>query len=362
MTRTVNQPEARHPQAAPAGRPEGRIAPPCPNVLVIACMKDEGPFILEWVAYHLSIGVSNLMVLTNDCTDGTDLILDRLDDMGLLRHLPNPSMLGLGDLSIQRQAIEYAQHNKQFRHAEWVIFIDADEFINIKVGNEDIASLLARAEGADALSLNQVVFGSADIAEFTEEPTIERFQMRFRVERPLSHIHPMMFGVKTLTRNRPELFRFVNHRPMLRRRKGNEVVWLDGSGKPVSEEFLKTLPRSYRTAEGTHEIGQINHYAIRSLESFIVQSVRGDAENAKIKRDAKYWRSYNRNEVPDTTILSKAAGARRAMAELLADRELARLHREAVVYHRRRAGELLKLKAVAAIRKQILEMSFPDRA
>ena len=46
--------------------------------LVISTMKDEAPYILEWIAHHRGIGFTDFLIYTNDCSDGTDLLLDRL--------------------------------------------------------------------------------------------------------------------------------------------------------------------------------------------------------------------------------------------------------------------------------------------
>ena len=54
------------------------------RVTSITPMKDEGPFVLEWLAYHRLIGVNDPIVFTNHCNDGTDMMLERLDEMGLI--------------------------------------------------------------------------------------------------------------------------------------------------------------------------------------------------------------------------------------------------------------------------------------
>ena len=54
------------------------------NVL-IACMKNEGPYIVEWVAYHRAIGIDNFVIYTNGCEDGTDEILQRLQALGVVQ-------------------------------------------------------------------------------------------------------------------------------------------------------------------------------------------------------------------------------------------------------------------------------------
>ena len=76
------------------------------DCLIATCMKDEGPFILEWLAWHKSIGIKNFVVFTNDCTDGTVEILDRLDALGELRHLANPALVS-GSTYFQPAALSY---------------------------------------------------------------------------------------------------------------------------------------------------------------------------------------------------------------------------------------------------------------
>ena len=56
-------------------------------------MKNEGPYILEWIAHHLSVGFGHFLVVTNDCEDGTDEILLALQRRGLVTHAINPRVL-----------------------------------------------------------------------------------------------------------------------------------------------------------------------------------------------------------------------------------------------------------------------------
>ena len=58
--------------------------------LVISTMKDEGPYILEWLAYHRAIGFTDFLIYTNDCSDGTDDMFDLLQAKGVLQHRQNP--------------------------------------------------------------------------------------------------------------------------------------------------------------------------------------------------------------------------------------------------------------------------------
>ena len=49
------------------------------RALAILCVKNEGAFLLEWLAHHRASGFTDVLVFSNDCSDGTDLMLDRLD-------------------------------------------------------------------------------------------------------------------------------------------------------------------------------------------------------------------------------------------------------------------------------------------
>ncbi len=328
------------------------------KVVLMACMKNEGPFILEWIAYYLSIGVTKFVIVTNDCDDGTDLILDRLDEMGIVRHLPNPIMIEKFSKPIQTIAIKYASLQKEIRTADWLLIVDTDEFLNLKPGDGTLADLVRKAGHFDAMSFNQVVFGNAGLETFEDVPITQQFFQRFNYDEVNPRLYPMMFGIKTLVRNRDDLFsRFTNHLPRLRKGKESEVVWLDGSGNPVHEDFLKRSSRSYpvymkreKDAESektklsrhrydgiwkTHMMGYVNHYSLKSLESFIVQSLRGDAVNQEVRRDFGYWRSYDRNDKFDDSILPKAKRSQVILDDLMSDKLLAALHKQAVLRHQK---------------------------
>ncbi|HLQ18006.1 MAG TPA: glycosyltransferase family 2 protein, partial [Tabrizicola sp.] len=45
-----------------------------PEVVLVSAMRNEGPFLLEWVAYHRVIGVRQIVIVSNGSTDGSDEI------------------------------------------------------------------------------------------------------------------------------------------------------------------------------------------------------------------------------------------------------------------------------------------------
>ncbi|WP_297342068.1 glycosyltransferase family 2 protein, partial [Pseudophaeobacter sp.] len=61
------------------------------RITAVTCVKNEGPFLLEWIAFNRLIGVTDFLFYSNDCTDGTAELLDALAARDMLTHLPNPA-------------------------------------------------------------------------------------------------------------------------------------------------------------------------------------------------------------------------------------------------------------------------------
>ena len=44
------------------------------KALLLAVMRNEGPYVIEWLAHHFALGIDDVLVFTNFCTDNTDKI------------------------------------------------------------------------------------------------------------------------------------------------------------------------------------------------------------------------------------------------------------------------------------------------
>lgn len=103
------------------------------------------------------------------------------------------------------------------------------------------------------------------------------------------------------------------------------VTWTNAAGKPMGDKYLQKGWRG--NAENvTNEFAQVNHYAIKSREDFLLKRLRGTANsNNKGRIDMDYWDKYDINTHEDTTIPTD--GIRAQMNEWLADPDLAALSR-----------------------------------
>lgn len=291
--------------------------------MVITAMKNEGPYLLEWLAYHRKIGFTDFLIFSNDCSDGTNLMLNRLDQLGLIRHFDNP----LGPrMDPQRAAYSRANRDPLVREMDWVAVIDADEFINVHVGDRSIDALIdACPAEADAISLNWRFMGSNGQANFAPEQLVtERFQRGATLDKPETGL---CWGFKTIFR--PQRFDFFGvHRPKFD--KKTEITpgmryWVNGGGTRLEDKILQKGWASNKHTY-SYEFGQVNHYAVKSREEFLLKRLRGTANSKNADRiDMGYWEKNDLNACEDRSIPTE--GLRAAVEELLQDGDLAALHR-----------------------------------
>jgi len=66
--------------------------------VIVACMRDEALFVVEWVAHHLALGFDRIIVFTNDCSDGTDALLKAMAAALPVEHYDNPGPYTAGTI------------------------------------------------------------------------------------------------------------------------------------------------------------------------------------------------------------------------------------------------------------------------
>ena len=306
-----------------------------PSVMVTSCMKDEAPFLLEWVAWNRAIGVKDILVFSNDCSDGTDLMLDQLDRMGILRHLPNPAALS-GSTSFQPIALRYTQQMRAFSGATHIFSTDVDEFLNIRVGEGRLADLFAATGTFDALSATEINHGSNGQLVFEPGWVKDLFPLH---QSEMPHRRQAHRGVKTIVRRSEKLATLRNHRSDFRG-TAEDIVWLDGSGRRA-RVLASDRNLNGHDSRGTYNLVSLDHFPLRSLESFLVKIDRGDTINRnRVALGKKYWRTRDDNESLTSRFDLVTPVARAIEADLRKNRPIEALHKAACEAHSARIQQL----------------------
>ncbi|MDB5686801.1 MAG: hypothetical protein JWR77_1390 [Rhizorhabdus sp.] len=307
------------------------------GITVCAIVKDERRYLIEWVAYYRLLGFDRLVLYSNDCSDGTDRLLDAMQAAGLIEHRSWPSQPGRAP---QRSSYEDALGRCDTR---WILFVDADEFLRL-IEDQEIHQFIARFEpDVSAVAINWRIFGSSGLTDYEPAPVMERFT------RSAPRDHPINRHVKTMAVAADVAAVPNAHGVILAR--GRYVM-------PNGVDI--TLDRD-AFARPRYRIAQINHYVVKSRAEFEEKRRRGNVtlplelRDESTMRDQAFFEIHDRNEEDFREILVRLgevkAGMRRIRRTVLAvDPQLQSLlradHRRGRLrYLARRASNWLRRRA-----------------
>ena len=307
------------------------------RALCILGVKNEGAFLLEWLAHHRACGFSDFLVYSNDCSDGTDLMLDRLAQMGWLTHIRND---GPHDEGPQWSLLKSADKHPLTQAADWILFSDIDEFVNIHTGDRRLPALLAALPQATAITLTWRLFGNGGRVEITDTPVTESFIQAA----PVSFAWPWRAQLfKTLFKNDGTYRKLGVHRP--RNPDPDRLAaarWFDGAGRALPASMATGRIFSDYTQDN-YKLVQLNHYPLGSMQNYIVKADRGRANRAASGFDMSYWVERNFCQIEDRSIARLDSQPLRAA--LHADLQLAALHHAAVAWRKTRFETLMQDEA-----------------
>ncbi len=307
--------------------------------LAVLTVRNEAAFLLEWLAHHQAVGFTDFLVLSNDCQDGTDAMLDRLAETGHLTHIRNP---GPHDGGVQFAALKQADGHPLVAQADWIMAFDIDEFVNIHVGDHTLPALLAALPDATAVTLTWRLFGNAGVVRYEDLPVTGQFTLAA----PVLLNWPWRAAMfKTLYRNDGTYRKLGVHRPRSPdEAKLPKARWFDGSGRSLGPEFLRQKVFS-PFGRDNYALAQLNHYPLGAMESYILKRDRGRVNRADTDTGMSYWTERNWSSEADLSIAALAPARDAALAALRADARLAALHDAAARWRHDRFAELMAEEA-----------------
>lgn len=307
------------------------------RVTIVTMAKDEGPYVLEWVAHHHVLGFTDILAYTNDCSDGTDEMFDALAECGLVTRFDNPHWK---DKPPQSRALHWAEVTPYVMGSDWLLVMDLDEFVSIRVGGHHVDDLIDGIveRGATGMCLTWRFFGSAGETAFGDGPVTER------LTQAANDRFVKGFGIKTLFKTDPHMALAI-HRPYLKIRfvrsdagKDYPVEWLNGSGQPLDGRDLKWR---LNTHQNGYALAQMNHYGVKSREEFLLRRLRGDVLDNHSKYDSEYFGVFDRNEIEDRSALSLKEKRDDLIAQLM---QIPRVRAAAELIEARRQAKLARLR------------------
>lgn len=312
--------------------------------LAILCVRNEGAFLLEWLAHHRAVGFDHFLIFSNDCQDGTDTILDRLDKIGLVTHIRNDGPYDKG--GIQFTALKQAAKHNLVKNADWILPLDVDEFVNIHCGDRTLEALHAAIPDATAITLTWRLFGAAQQVRYGDTSVLDTFTRAA----PAVMYWPWRASMfKTLYRNDGTYKKPGVHRPRdTNDKKLANARWFDGNGAALPAQFTtKRIFSNY--GKDNYGLAQLNHYPLGAMESYVLKADRGRAVHSDDMLGLDYWVERNFNTDEDTTIQSLAGPRATELDALKSDPILAKLHAQAVQWRANRFDQLMQQEPFRAL-------------
>lgn len=307
------------------------------SITAVLCVRNEAAFLLDWLAWHRSIGITDFVVVSNDCDDGTDLVLDRLETLGWLTHIRNAPPFGKG--GIQFSGLKLAGKADAVKRADWLLALDIDEFVTVHVGERTLPALISALPDATAITLTWRNFGNAGVVEYKDRPV----PLQFTHAGPRPLLWPWRAAMfKTIYRNDRTYRNLGVHRPRnpVEERLA-EARWFDGDGRALPPEMAAgRIFSDYRMPQ--HGLVQLNHYPLGSVESYVLKADRGRAVHSSDRLGLDYWVERNLNTEEDHSAIDLWDRAAPIQADLAADPVLADLHDSATAWRKARFERLLE--------------------
>jgi len=317
---------------------------------LLACARNEGPYLLEWLAYHFSIGFEHAFIYTNDNTDGSDRLLEALAAAGVITLIHNPLGTHYGP---QYKAYAHALNLlPQILDYRWCAAIDLDEFFAFdRARFAGISDLLAwqETQPVDALAFCWQIFVATRQDRWRDEPALRRFRLRERH----ANAH-----VKSLYKPRRA---WHAHAHFPHATLNLPMVFRTESGAIHHHPHVVGRHAAYAETPSAR-IGWINHYMLRSAPEALWKLARGqgDWKGEFSTNQAHFAVNISRafinladkpDLVEDTRILGCAFGMPAMLAQLRALPGVAAQESEIMAYFE---------AAMARLTEAFLQGPFPD--
>lgn len=307
------------------------------RILCVTTVRDEGPYLLEWIAHHRAAGVTDFLIYANDCSDGTIELLKALQQAGIVRLVEHKLEKGN---SIQWQSLKAAWAHPLTSKADWVLVSDVDEFLNIKTGNRTIPALInAISPEADGIVMQWRLFGHNGHVGIRDRLVTEAYTRAI----PETATYPISASLcKTLFKPNGPFRTYGVHRPQQKPlAKARRPIFVDGSGTFIDQDFAMDEKRiSFFGHEPARNLVEVNHYAVKSVAAFLLKRERG-LPNRKKPIDLAYWVDRNFNTVEETSISAMSGATKKVLEELLFMPGVKKLHDDCVKCHQERFSQLV---------------------
>jgi len=248
------------------------------GLAVVAIVKNEAPYLQEWINYYLSLGATHFYIYDNESTDN---IRD------ILAAYPEEVITYINFPGSRRQLDAYNDALTRFgKRCHYMAFLDADEFIYVQNQQLNFLDLLFNyfsQNHVGGLAINWQVFGSSHLENKPDGLMTDNYVYRSQNDFEKNH------HVKSIV-NPKYTAGFIDNPHCPYYLTGYYAI--DTNGEEITNTFTK---------EVNTDIIRINHYFTKSKEEFMQKKARGRA-TTKAQRTIQDFIDHDKNDVFDDSM------------------------------------------------------------
>ena len=252
------------------------------NFAVGAIVKNEDPYLLEWIAFHKVVGFTHFLIADNGSSDMTRDFLHVLAKSGLVTVIDYPDSPGVRP--------QMGAYTTLARNAppgiDAVAFIDIDEFL-LPVGeNRSVVPILTERfsdPAVNAVAVNWCCFGSSGQKFLEDGLVMERFKKRSSASFSVNKHYKVVVRPATVSG-----WDSPHHATLT----SGKCVYANGDDLTFRPGFANSLSEHVQWSDL-----RINHYVVKSLEEFLIRkSPKGSASKEGRIKHKKYFELHDRND------------------------------------------------------------------
>lgn len=241
----------------------------------VAIVKNEAPYIIEWIEFHKLVGVDKFYIYDNESSDNLKELLQPYIKSGIVVYHSSPGK--------RMQNVVYTDAIRRYQNeSKYMGFIDIDEFV---VPNEDnslydiVDDILTKKEHAAGVAINWRIYGSNGHIKKPDGLVIENYKYRAK-NKFNANKH-----IKTICNPRKVVEFKLPHYPVYNKDYHN----IDEDGNIVNGPF---------NPEGKCKRIRINHYFTKSKIEYVLKASRGKA-NSRSLRGISEFIEHDKNDLYD---------------------------------------------------------------
>lgn len=239
-----------------------------------AIMKNEKPYLKEWLEYHILQGVEHFYLCDNDSTDNTKEYLKPYIEKNIITYIPMP---GVNQQQKCYEKIVQTYKNNTY----WLAIIDLDEYL-VPIKKNNMKSFLKDYEDVSEVSLHWMNYGDNNLFVRPNGLITETFT---------SHGKNLNHTVKSIVKPKKVIdFNTFG---------SNHYIKVEGLSVNEYHKPVKFMLNYNISADKA----RVNHYILKSFEEFLHKKKRGHPEGTAINYE--YYFMHNDNSIKNDKTMER---------------------------------------------------------